>query len=187
MGIHDSTRGLAARGSVVAITSTTTTAPITAPSSATTTVAATTAPASTSARATARGSRASFIDRQTAAVVVLTVEPLDRGQGLVVVRHLDKAKTSTAPRLAIAQDLGRGHHAELLKEFLKLGRGRRVLQIPNIKTFCHRSCQKALHKARNRLAIVARRADDGARDAATIYRYTRPSLTKPVSPGMPTS
>src|SRR5262249_17264792 len=72
-------------------------------------VAAPAAVAATAATAAARCPRASFIDREATAVMVLAVQALDGRQGLVIIDHFHEAESPAPSRLAIAQDLAAAH------------------------------------------------------------------------------
>src|SRR4051812_35247012 len=100
-----------------------------APTIASVATASTVAAATTTASGS---SRAGLVDGEPSPVVIATVEGLDRRQGLVIIVHLDETETPTASRVAIAQDLGRRHRAELLEQFLEMLGSDGVLEITDI-------------------------------------------------------
>src|SRR5262249_28119132 len=91
------------------------------------------------AAATARGAGPRLVDRQATALVVVAVEVLDRGVGVGGVLHLAEPEAAAPPGLTVAQHLGRPDRAVLLEQLLKVLRGHRVAEVPDVKPFCHRT------------------------------------------------
>jgi hypothetical protein len=108
-----------------------------AESTATATAATTTTvPATTTAAATLFA-RTCFVDGESAATVLVTVERLYGGIGLGIVGHFDKAKTLAAARVAIVDDLCRNNLPVSSEKLLKLRAINAVAQIPHIQLLTH--------------------------------------------------
>ena len=117
---------------------------------ATTAAIATTA---TAAAATTLFARASFIDRQATAIDLFEVEGLDRGLGLAVVVHFDKAKTFAAARITVLNH-GRVLHLAILREELLQALARHgISQITNIQAHAHNTIPSKQDKSAGRTAL----------------------------------
>src|SRR5262245_32196352 len=95
-------------------------------------VTATTA-AITPSASSAGSSRTCFIDSEAPTIMILAVQALDRGQGLVIVDHFHEAETPAPTGLTITQDLGAAHRPVLLEQFLQLRGCDRVFKVANVK------------------------------------------------------
>jgi hypothetical protein len=125
----------AAAATTIAVTITASTAAA-ATTTITTTTAVTATVAATSVAATpAIGSRASFINRQIAAIEVFAVELLDRRRRFFRRSHFDKAETARATCHPIFDNLGRFHGPGLRKVIAQIVAGRLKGEISHIK-FC---------------------------------------------------
>jgi hypothetical protein len=99
---------------------------LTAASTAATTVAAAAASTATTVAASATTATAAvflrtrFVDGQGAAIMLLAVDRGDRGRGLFVAGHFDKAKTLAATRVAVVDDLGAGDRAMLREQLFEV-------------------------------------------------------------------
>ncbi len=66
------------------------------------------------------------------------MQALDGGLSLGVGVHLHEAEALAAARVAIFDDLGALHRAELGEEFFEVRAGDLIREIPNIKLLAHR-------------------------------------------------
>src|SRR5262249_39504372 len=94
-----------------------------------------------------RGSGTCFVDGETPTAVILAVQALDGGQGLVVIDHFHEAESPAPTGLSIAQDLGAAHRPVLLEQLLQLLGSDRVFEVANVKPLRHLNRpEQALHR-----------------------------------------
>src|SRR5690606_18835067 len=105
-----------------------TTAAATAAAAVTTAAAAATVAAATTATG-AVGLGLGFVDSEVAAIDFLLVQGVDRGLGLGVTAHLDKAETLAAAGVPVVDDFGAGDSAVLAEHLFEVGAGGVVAEI----------------------------------------------------------
>jgi hypothetical protein len=86
---------------------------------ATTAAATTTATAATTTAATLFA-RTSFIDGQRPAIVLLAVDPFDRGESFLIAVHFHEAKAFAPAGVAIHDDVGTLHRAVFAEHLVEI-------------------------------------------------------------------
>jgi hypothetical protein len=127
-----------AAATAATIVSTTAAAAIAAATAAATTTAVTASATTTAATAAGtRLTRPGFVDRQSAAIVILIVQIPDCLLGLGVGVHLDESESLATPCVTVGDDLGTLNGAELRKELLKIRIIDLVGQVPDVQFLAH--------------------------------------------------
>jgi hypothetical protein len=103
--------------------------------------AATSAAAVTTATATAATTswlaRTGFIHGERPAVVLGAVDAADRGLGLFIAAHFDKAKTLAAAGVAIHDHFGALNRSEFTKQLVEIRVRNVITQIANVQLLSH--------------------------------------------------
>jgi hypothetical protein len=97
----------------------------------------TAASVSTTAGSTGVRLRTRFVDREITATEVMIIEPLDRGLGILVCRHLDKREPPRAPGGHIAHQIHGVDGADARKQCLKILVARVVRKVANVEFSRH--------------------------------------------------
>jgi hypothetical protein len=136
--IASAAAAFAATAAAAAPVAAATTAAAATTEAATATAAATTeSPATTTTASAAIFTRAGFVDGQSTAAMLLTVQGCDRRLGFLIGPHFDEPESLGSAGVTVVDDLGRDNRAVLAKQLLELRAIDLVAQIPNVKLLTH--------------------------------------------------